>query len=80
MIFCMLIQIHKNSRLIKNLLGEHGQEWVWPGGSWDSNINCISNLNIWNKLIFLHTGTKKAKLKVDLMIFGWPLSRMVVVF
>ena len=77
MIFCMLIQIQK-SKVIKNLLGGHDQEWVWRVWSWDSEIDCISKLNIWNKLIFLHTGTKKAKLKVDSMIFGWPLSKMLV--
>ena len=28
LIFCMLIQIHVNSKLIKNVLGGHCQKWV----------------------------------------------------
>ena len=28
LIFCMLIQIHKNLKLIKNLWGGHGQKWM----------------------------------------------------
>ena len=52
LIFCMLIQIHKNWKQIKNLLGGHGQKWVRPVWSWDSKIDSISKLNRWNNLIF----------------------------
>ena len=50
--FYMLIQIHKNLKLVRSFLCGHGQTWVWPIWSWDSNINCISKVNWWNKLIF----------------------------
>ena len=42
-IFCILIQIHKNQKLIRNLLGGHGQKCVWIVWSWDSKIDCISD-------------------------------------
>ena len=29
---------------------------------------------------FLHAGTNSGKLKVDSLIFGWPCSKMAVVF
>ena len=35
----MLIQNHK---LIKNLLGGHGQVWVWLVWLWNCKIDCIS--------------------------------------
>ena len=50
--FCMLIQIHKNEKPMKNLLGEHGQKWVWPAWLQDSKIDFISKMNRWNKLFF----------------------------
>ena len=43
--FCMLIHDHKNSKLIKIFLGEHGQKWVWPVWPWGSKMNR------WNKVI-----------------------------
>ena len=58
----MLIQIQK-LKVIKNLLGGHDQEWVWRVWSWDSEIDCISKLNIWNKLIFFAYWYKKSKAK-----------------
>ena len=30
----------------------HGQKWVWPVWSVDSKIDCISQMNSCNKLIF----------------------------
>ena len=41
LIFCMLMQIHKNQKLIKNLLVGHGQKCVWPIWSLDSKTDCI---------------------------------------
>ena len=38
----MLIQIHKNLKLINFFGGGHGQKWVWPVWSQDSKINFIS--------------------------------------
>ena len=36
----------------QNFLGGHGQVLLWPASSWDSKINCISEMNWWNKLVF----------------------------
>ena len=55
-----------------------GQKWVWPVWSWDFKIDCISEMNRWNKLIFLHAGTNPGKLKVDSTIFGWVFSKMAM--
>ena len=52
LIFCMLIQLHINQKLIKEFLSRDGQKWVWPVWSWDSKINCISRTDRWNELIF----------------------------
>ena len=35
----MLVQIHKNEKLIKIFSGGHGKKWVWPVWSWDSKID-----------------------------------------
>ena len=32
LIFCMLIHIYKNQKLIEKFLVGHGQKWVWPSG------------------------------------------------
>ena len=32
------MQIHNSYKLMKNLLGRHGQKWVWLVWSWDSKI------------------------------------------
>ena len=50
--FCILIQVHKNQKLIEIFLDKHGQKWVWPVWSWDSKSDCISRMNRWNKPIF----------------------------
>ena len=39
----MLIQIHKNLKLITNSLGRHGQKWVWSVWSQDSKIDLFQN-------------------------------------
>ena len=41
----MLIQIHVNLKLIKKILGGHGQKWVWPVWSQDSQSGCITRMN-----------------------------------
>ena len=50
LIFCMLIQIHISSRLIKKFL-DGLVKWVWPVWSRDSKIGCISRMNRWDELI-----------------------------
>ena len=52
LIFCLLIQILIKWKLIKNILGGHGQKCVWPSWSHDSKIHCISRRNKWYELIF----------------------------
>ena len=44
LIFSMLVQIHKNQKLIENFLVGHGQKWAWLIWSQDSNIVCISRV------------------------------------
>ena len=69
--------------MIKNLLGGHGQKWMWLVWSWDSKIDFISKMKRWNKLFFfffLHAVTNSGKLKVDSMIFDWAWSKMEVAF
>ena len=48
----MLVQIHKNEKVIENFRGCDGQKWVRPVWSWDSKSECVSKLTRWNKLIF----------------------------
>ena len=52
LIFCMLIRIHINQKMIKIFLCGHDWKWVRPVWSWDSKIDCISRMNWWNELIF----------------------------
>ena len=52
LIFCMLIQIHINEKLIKKFWDWHGQKWVWPVWSRNCKIDFISKMNWWNELIF----------------------------
>ena len=67
----MLIQIHKNKKLIKHSLGGRVQKCVWPVRSLDSKIDCISKMYRWSKLIFLRAGgINSGKLKVDSITFG----------
>ena len=47
-IFCMLIQIHINSELIKTFWGGHSQKWARPVWSPDPKIYCILRMNRWN--------------------------------
>ena len=42
----MLMQIYKNSELIKNFWGGHGQEWVCPVWSQGTKIDYISKANL----------------------------------
>ena len=69
----MLIQIHGNLKLIEKSLGGHGQKWVRPLWSWDSQIAFVSIIGC-NKLVFCML-IQTAKLKVS-MIFGWVWSKM----
>ena len=68
LIFCMVIQIHKNQKLIKNLLGGCGQKWVWLVRSRNCKIDCVSKTERMEQTDFFHVGTKTGKLKVDSMI------------
>ena len=52
LIFCLLIQIYINYKLIKKCLDGPGQKWVYPVWSQDSKIGCISRMNWWNEMIF----------------------------
>ena len=60
------------------LLGQHDQIWVWPFGSWDYVICCISRMNEWIELIFcmLIHSIRKAKSYfgyAHCQIWMWPL-------
>ena len=46
LVFCMLIQIHKNS------LDVHGPKWVWLVWSRNTKIGFISKMNCLSKMIF----------------------------
>ena len=52
LILCMWIQIQINQKLIKKVLGTHGQKLVHSVWLWDSKIDCILRMNWWNELIF----------------------------
>ena len=60
---------------VKSWSNGHCQNWVWPVWSWDSKIYCISKLNRWNNLIFLHANTNAGRLKVDSIIFECSCQR-----
>ena len=45
-------------------------KWVWPVRSQNSKIDCILQMNVWNKLICLHAVTNLGKLNIDSIIFG----------
>ena len=52
LIFCMLIQVHINWKLIKKLLDWHGQKCMWLVCSQDSKVGHISRMNWRNELVF----------------------------
>ena len=52
LIFCILVQIQINEKLIKKFWGGHSQRWVCPAWSQNSKIDCISRMSWWNELIF----------------------------
>ena len=52
LIFCILLQIHANWKVIENFRGWYGRKWVWLVMWLDSKIDCIWRMNRWNKLIF----------------------------
>ena len=60
--FCMFIQIHNNSKLIKIFLVGHGQKWVWPIWSLDSKIDNLKN-ELMELTDFLGAGRISCKLK-----------------
>ena len=72
----MLIQTHKNYKLIKNLLGGHAHKLMWPVRSQDSKIDCVSKIEQMELTDLLHAGTNSGKLKVDSVIFGWVWSKI----
>ena len=45
LIFCMLIQINGNQKLIEKYWGGLGQKWVWSLRSKDTKIGCVSKRN-----------------------------------
>ena len=45
-----------------------------------SGYGALKGTSIWNKLLFLRTGTNSDKLKIDSMIFEWAWSKMVKLF
>ena len=52
------------------------QKRAWSFRSWVSKICCISRMNQWIGLIFLHADTNLEKLKVTLIIIGWTWWKM----
>ena len=51
LIFCMLVQIQENQKLIQLFLVGHGQKYQRSFSSWDPKIFCILRMNIWIELI-----------------------------
>ena len=73
------VDIHSHKiKVDEKCLGEHSQKWVWPVWSQDSKIDCISRINRWNELIFLHAGENSGELKVISLILRWAFSKMGV--
>ena len=40
-VFCMLVQIHVNGKVLENISGGHDQKWVWSVWWQDSKVDCI---------------------------------------
>ena len=63
------VDIHSHKlKVDEKCLGEHSQKCAWPVWSQDSKIDCISRVNRWNELIFLHADENSGKLKVISLI------------
>ena len=52
LIFCMLVQMQEDWKLIQSFLGRPCQKWQWLFSSWDPKT-CILKMNIWIELIIL---------------------------
>ena len=50
-VFFMLIQIHENFKLIKNIFGRHGQKWGYHTGHGTVELDVSQRRNWWDKLI-----------------------------
>ena len=48
----VFLHVHIYLKLIKKILGGHDRKCARPVWLWDSKIDCISKMNIWNELIF----------------------------
>ena len=70
LIFCMLIQIYINEKVIRKFLDGRCQKWVWRVCSQDSKIGCISRMNCWNELIFCMV----VQIQEIKKLFQWFLS------
>ena len=73
----MLIQIYINQKLIRKLLDEWGQNWVWPVWSEDSKIGCILRMNWWKKLIFSMAVQIQESKKLFQLFLGGPGQKWV---
>ena len=76
LIFCVLVQIQINEKLIKKFWGGHSQRWVCPAWSQNSKIDCISRMSFMEWTDFLRAGVNSEMLKVISMIFGWMWSKL----
>ena len=74
LIFCILVQIQINKKLIKKFWGGHRDGCVQRGHR--TLKLTISRMSWWNELIFLRAGVNSEKLKVISMIFGWMGSKL----
>ena len=70
LIFCVLIQISINWKLIRTFVDGRGQIWVWPVWSQDPKIGSISRMNWWNELIFCIV----VQIQESKRLFQWFLS------
>ena len=65
---------------MKNLLGAHGQKWVWPVWSWDSKIDSVSRLNRSNNLIFCLLVQMQEGREVIQSFLGGPCQKWQWIF
>ena len=77
LIFCMLIQIYINQKLIRKFLDGRDWKWVWPVWSQDSKIGCISRMNWWNELIFCMVVQIQESKKLFQWFLGGPGQKWI---
>ena len=67
----MLIQIHVNLKLIKKILGGHGQKWVWPVWSQDSQSGCITRMNwLYEMILCMLVQIQESKMLIQWFLGG----------